>query len=86
MGTINTILDKVVPRVQARDHEGKPLIDIIKEELEKEKSHSATDQSMQNDHNKIINNILTSKYDIDNGQIYKPNTNEVIGDIEEVLK
>ncbi|WP_338630726.1 hypothetical protein [Clostridium baratii] len=46
MGTINTILDKVVPRVQRREHENKPLIDIINEEIEKEKC-LGTDQSNQ---------------------------------------
>ena len=46
MGTINTILDKVVPRVQRREHENKPLIDIINEEIEKEKC-LGTEQSNQ---------------------------------------
>lgn len=59
MGAIDTILDRVVPRVQAREHENKPLIDIIQEELEKEKNLSATDQSKQIDSKNIQVNYNT---------------------------
>ncbi|MBP1889842.1 hypothetical protein J2Z53_001425 [Clostridium moniliforme] len=87
MGTINTILDKVVPRVQAREGKDKPLIDIIKEELEKEKDLSETDQSKQIDPSKNnLNNILPSGVDLDNGQVFSEETGDTLGEIEEVLK
>lgn len=87
MGAISTILDKVVPRVQAREHEHKPLIDIIQEELEKEKNLSETDQSKQIDSNKNdFNTILPLGVDLDNGQLFSEETGATLGDIEEVLK
>lgn len=81
MGTINTILDKIVPRVQARDHEEKPLIDIIQEELEKEKDLSETDQSKQIDSENIIEDIIPLHCDIDNGQVYDINTGKVVKEL-----
>lgn len=81
MGTINTILDKVVPRVQARDHEGKPLIDIIKEELEKEKNLSETDQSKQIDSKYNIFNSISPYCDIDNDEIYDIRTGKTIKEL-----
>ena len=86
MGTINTILDKVVPRVQAREGKDKPLIDIIQEELEKEKNLSETDQSKQIDSKNNLNNILPPGVDLDNGQVFSEETGDTLGEIEEVLK
>ena len=59
------------------------------EAIEKAKKECLdTDQSIQdtNLNENIIADIISHVLDIDNGQVYKPNTNEVIGDIEEVLK
>lgn len=82
MGTINTILDKVVPRVQAREGKDKPLIDIIKEELEKEKDLSETDQSKQIDPSKNnLNNILPLGMDLDNGEVYDIRTGKTIKEL-----
>ncbi|MDQ0151169.1 hypothetical protein ACFO6R_13350 [Eubacterium multiforme] len=82
MGAINTILDKVVPRVQAREGKGKTLIDIIQEEIEKEKNLSETDQSKQIGTNEtIIEDIIPLHCDIDNGQVYDINTGKVVKEL-----
>lgn len=80
MGTINTILDKVVPRVQRREHENKPLIDIINEEIEKEKC-LGTEQSNQSTYTNKFNDIVPLGTDIDNGEIYNTETGQTIKEL-----
>lgn len=48
----------------------------------KEKDHSATDQSMQNDHDEItFLDIIPSGTDLDNGELYDLKTGQTIRDI-----
>lgn len=71
MGLILDIVNKVVPRTLDRlEKEGGMLKDILSEELKKEIAHSLTDQSIENEQMKPLQNIITDKEDIDNNEIY----------------
>ena len=71
MGLILDIVNKVVPRTLDRlEKEGGMLKDILSEELKKEIAHSLTDQSIENESMKPLQNIITDKEDIDNNEIY----------------
>lgn len=81
MGLILDIIDKVVPRVQARVDKGEELKKALSEELEKEIAHYSTDQSKSYEHTKTINDIIPLGTDIDNDQIYIKETGEVLKDL-----
>ena len=82
MGLILDIVNKVVPRTLDRlEKEGGMLKDILSEELEKEIAHSLTDQSIENESMKPLQNIITDKEDIDNGEVYEINTGQTIRDL-----
>lgn len=71
MGLILDIVNKVVPRTLDRlEKEGGMLKDILSDELKKEIAHSLTDQSIENESMKPLQNIITDKEDIDNNEIY----------------
>lgn len=75
------MVDKVVPRVQERVSKGEELRKVLYEELEKEKAHSLTDQSIENESMKPLQNIITDKEDIDNGEVYNIESGQTIRDL-----
>lgn len=81
MGLILDIIDKVVPRVQARVDKGEELKKALSEELEKEIAHYSTDQSKSYEHDTKTNLSITDAEDIDNGEIYDIETGETIGEL-----
>ena len=82
MGLILDIVNKVVPRTLDRlEKEGGMLKDILSEELEKEIAHSLTDQSIENESMKPLQNIITDKEDIDNNEIYNIESGQTIRDL-----
>ena len=81
MGLILDMVDKVVPRVQERVSKGEELRKVLYEELEKEKAHSLTDQSIENESMKPLQNIITDKEDIDNNEIYDIESGQTIRDL-----
>lgn len=82
MGLILDIVNNVVPKVQERVSKGEELRKVLYEELEKEKAHSLTDQSIENERCKNnVNNILTDKEDIDNNEIYDIESGQTIRDL-----
>lgn len=81
MGLILDIIDKVVPRVQARVDKGEELKKALSEELEKEIAHYSTDKSKSYEHTKTINDIIPLGIDIDNGEIYDIETGETVKDL-----
>lgn len=87
MGHILDIVNKILPIVQDRmEKTGEDYKVLIKEELEKEKNLSETDQSKQIDSKNNLNNILPPGVDLDNGQVFSEETGDTLGDVEEVLK
>lgn len=81
MGLILDMVDKVVPRVQERVSKGEELRKVLYEELEKEKTHSLTDQSIENESMKPLQNIITDKEDIDNNEIYNIESGQTISEL-----
>lgn len=82
MGLILDIVNKVVPRTLDRlEKEGGMLKDILSEELKKEIAHSLTDQSIENESMKPLQNIITDKEDIDNNEIYDIDSVQTIRDL-----
>ena len=82
MGLILDIINKVVPRTLDRlEKEGGMLKDILSEELKKEIAHSLTDQSIENESMKPLQNIITDKEDIDNNEIYNIESGQTIRDL-----
>jgi hypothetical protein len=81
MGLILDMVDKVVPRVQERVSKGEELRKVLYEELEKEKAHSLTDQSIENESMKPLQNIITDKEDIDNNEIYDIESGQTISEL-----
>lgn len=82
MGLILDIVNKVVPRTLDRlEKEGGMLKDILSEELEKEIAHSLTDQSIENESMKPLQNIITDKEDIDNNEIYDIESGQTISEL-----
>ncbi|WP_099346888.1 hypothetical protein [Clostridium tertium] len=82
MGLILDIVNKVVPRTLNRlEKEGGMLKDILSEELKKEIAHSLTDQSIENESMKPLQNIITDKEDIDNNEIYDIESGQTISEL-----
>lgn len=82
MGLILDIVNKVVPRTLDRlEKEGGMLKDILSEELKKEIAHSLTDQSIENESMKPLQNIITDKEDIDNNDIYDIDSEQTIREL-----
>lgn len=82
MGLILDIVNKVVPRTLDRlEKEGGILKDILSEELKKEIAYSLTDQSIENKQIKLLENSITDKEDIDNGEVYNIESGETIRDL-----
>ncbi|MDB1933937.1 hypothetical protein PMY12_05925 [Clostridium tertium] len=81
MGLILDMVDKVVPRVQERVSKGEELRKVLYEELEKEIAHSLTNQSIENESMKPLQNIITDKEDIDNNEIYNIESGQTIRDL-----
>ena len=81
MGLILDMVDKVVPRVQERVSKGEELRKVLYEELEKEIAHSLTNQSIENESMKPLQNIITDKEDIDNNEIYDIDSVQTIRDL-----
>lgn len=70
MGLILDIVNNVVPKVQERVAKGEGLKEVLAEELEKEIAYSLPDQSIDNKHIKIFNDIIPPGVDIDNTELY----------------
>ena len=81
MGLILDIIDKVVPRVQARVDKGEELKKALSEELEKEIAHYSTDQSKSYEHDTKTNLSITDAEDIDNGEIYNIEKEETVREL-----
>lgn len=81
MGLILDMVDKVVPRVQERVSKGEELRKVLYEELEKEIAHSLTNQSIENESMKPLQNIITDKEDIDNNEIYDIESGQTISEL-----
>ncbi|MDB1932946.1 hypothetical protein PMY12_14970 [Clostridium tertium] len=82
MGLILDIVNNVVPKVQERVSKGEGLKKVLYEELEKEIAHSLTNQSIGNKRCKNnVNNIITDKEDIDNGEVYDIESGQTIRDL-----
>lgn len=45
------------------------------------KTHSLTDQSIENESMKLLKNSIADKEDIDNGEVYEINTGQTIRDL-----
>lgn len=72
MKTNLEIVNKITPVIQDRASEtGEDIKELIQEELEKEKCHNATDQSMHYGNDEItFLDIIPPELDLDNGEIY----------------
>ena len=81
MGLILDIVNNVVPKVQERVAKGEGLKEVLAEELEKEIAHSLPDQSIENKHNKIFNDIIPPGVDIDHRELYFEENRQTFKDL-----
>lgn len=71
----NNIADKVQERLRNLAVD-KPLNVLIEEEIKRE--YIGTDQSNQCTHETIYKDIISLKYDLDNGELYDRDTGETV--------
>ena len=84
MGKINIYL-QIAEEAERLNNEGLELNAALRKAKEmylgKEKSHNATDQSMQNDNMQILNDIIAPHEDNDNGEVFDIESGQTIRDL-----